>query len=409
MVVHAAPVTRSTVVVAIDVGKNEFAVSVTDAARTKLLKPQLGCPMTGSSVRKVVDTIHRLLPPDAEVKIGIEAAGHYHRPLLTADCWPAGWELLELNPGHVTEQRRVLGKRTIKTDAVDLEAMSELLLAGRGLPVRARDSVLTELTAWSAHRTGRVLIRTATKNRLLGQLDRSFPGLTLALPDVLGTKVGRLIAAEFADPARLAALGRTRFIRFGAARGLQIRRSTADKLVAAAKDAMPMPDAAVARAVLAADLALLGDLDAQIDAATAELTRLVPRSPFKTLLTVKGWGAVRAGNYGGALGDPARFATARQVYRTAGLNPIQYESAGKRRDSAISREGSVELRRALIDLGLGLWLNDPAAKRHATALRARGKNGRIIACAMAHRANRIAFALVRDQADYDSTRWIPED
>jgi transposase len=408
VVVHAAPVTRSTVVVAIDVGKNEFAFSVTDAARTTLLKPRLGCPMTAPSLRGVVDTIQRLLPADAHVKIGIEAAGHYHRPLLTADRWPVGWELLELNPGQVTEQRRVLGKRTIKTDAVDLEAMTELLLAGRGLPVRDRNTVLTELTAWSAHRTGRVLIRTATKNKLLGQLDRSFPGLTLALPDVLGTKVGRLVAAEFADPARLTALGSSRFIRFGATRGLQIRRPTADKLIAAAKDALPMPDAAVARAVLAADLALLDDLDAQINAADAELARLVPQTPFKPLLTVKGWGAVRAGNYGGTLGDPARFTTSRQIYRTAGLNPIQYESAGKRRDSVISREGSIELRRALIDLGLGLWLNDPAARQHATALRARGKTGLVIACAMAHRANRIAFALVRDQAVYDVTRWIRE-
>jgi transposase len=303
----------------------------------------------------------------------------------------------------------VLGKRTIKTDAVDLEAMTELLLAGRGLPIGGSDTVLTELAAWSAHRIGRVALRTATKNQLLGQLDRSFPGLTLALPDVLGTKVGRLVAAEFADPARLAALGRTRFIRFGATRGLQIRKTTADRLIAAAKDALPMPDAAVARAVLAADLALLADLDAQIDAATAELARLVPLSPFRTLLSVTGWGAVRAGNYGGALGDPARFTTSRQVYRTAGLNPIQYESAGKRRDSVISREGSVELRRALIDLGIGLWLNDPAAKQHAAALRARGKKGLVIACAMAHRANRIAFALVRDQAAYDPTRWTRED
>jgi hypothetical protein len=54
--------------------------------------------------------------------------------------------------------------------------------------------------------TNRIEIRTATKNQLLGQLDRRFPGLTRALPDVLGTKVGRLLATEFADPARLAAL-----------------------------------------------------------------------------------------------------------------------------------------------------------------------------------------------------------
>ncbi len=125
---------------------------------------------------------------------------------------------------------------------------------------------------------------------------------------------------------------------------------------------------------------------------------LLPASPFAPLLSVPGWGPVRAGNYGGALGDPARFDNHRQVYRTAGLNPIQYESAGKRRDSVIRREGSVELRRALTGLGIGLWLSDPAAKVYGAQLRARGKKGLVIACAMAHRANRIAIALVRDQS-----------
>jgi transposase len=408
VVVHAAVVTPMTVAVAIDVGKTEFAVSATDASRRVLLRPTLGCAMTASSVRQVIGEIQSLLAADAVVKVGIEAAGHYHRPLLQPRVWPAGWELLALNPGHVSEQRKVLGKRTIKTDAGDLEAMTELLLAGRGLPVGDPDMVFAELTAWSAHRTARVQTRTATKNQLLGQLDRTFPGLTLVLPDVLGTKVGRLVAAEFADPARLVSLGASRLIRFGANRGLIIRKPTADKLIAAATDALPMPDAGIARAVLTADLVLLADLDAQIAAATSELERLIPLSPFRTLTSVNGWGTVRVGNYGGALGDPSRFSNSRQIYRSAGLNPTQYESAGKRRDNGISREGSVELRRALIDLGIGLWLTDPAAKQHAAGLKARGKKGGVIACAMAHRANRIAFALVRDQSHYQPARWTKE-
>ena len=405
MVVHAAVVTSSTIVVAVDVGKNEFAVSVTDAARHQLLKPKLGCPMTAPSVRELVGKITRLLPAEAMVKVGIEAAGHYHLPLLASAVWPAGWELLELNPAHVTEQRKVLGKRTIKTDVIDLEAMTELLLAGRGLPVIASESVLVELTAWSAHRTRRVEVRSGLNNQLLGQLDRSFPGLTLAVPDVLGTKVGRLVAAEFADPTRLVRLGVSGLIRFGAHREVQIRKPQADKLIAAARDALPMPDAQIARQVLAADQALLADLDAQVRLAEAQLARLLPLSPFRSLTSVPGWGVVRAGNYAGALGDPSRFGNPRQVYRSAGLNPIQYESAGKRHDSVISREGSVELRRALIDLGMGLWLNEASATARAVELRARGKNGGVIACAMAHRANRIAFAMVRDQAVYDPSRW----
>jgi transposase len=349
-----------------------------------------------------------VLPRAVLVKVGIEAAGHYHRPLLAPSSWPLGWQLLELNPAHVTEQRRVQGRRRVKTDAIDLEAITELVLAGQGTPVIAAEQVIGELSAWSAHRLRRVETRRATKNQLLGQLDRSFPGLTLALPDVLGTKVGRLVAEHFADPRRLAGLGQIRLIRFAATRGLRIRQPVAERLVAAARDALPCPDAAVARQVLANDLALLAQLDLQVAEAEAAMAALLPTSPFATLRSVPGWGTVRTGNYAAAVGNPHRWPGPRQLYRASGLSPMQYESAGKRRDGAISREGSVALRRALIDLGIGLWLNDPAAKAYATGLRARGKKGGVIACALANRANRIAFALVRDQATYDPDRWPQE-
>ena len=55
--------------------------------------------------------------------------------------------------------------------------------------------------------------------------------------------------------------------------------------------------------------------------------------------------------------------------------------------------------------GSGLWHADPAAKRYGQRLRDRGKPGGIICCALAHRANKIAYALVRDQAGYDPARW----
>src|SRR4051794_22409570 len=116
--------------------------------------------------------------------------------------------------------------------------------------------------AWVAHRSRRVQVRTATNNQLLGQLDRAFPGLTLALSDVLGTRVGRLIAAHFADPARLAHLGVDRFpgLRRPPRRaGQPPGRRTAGR---AARAALPTAEADVARQVLAADLALLDDLDA---------------------------------------------------------------------------------------------------------------------------------------------------
>nr|WP_241010717.1 IS110 family transposase [Mycobacterium gordonae] len=113
---------------------------------------------------------------------------------------------------------------------------------GRGQPITDRAVRIGELAAWATHRSRRVAVRSATKNQLLGQLDRAFPGLTRALPDVLGTKIGRLVAAEFSDPARLCALGASRLIRFAALRDVQLRRPVARRLVAAAKDALPTRD-----------------------------------------------------------------------------------------------------------------------------------------------------------------------
>ena len=84
--------------------------------------------------------------------------------------WPAGWEVSEFNPAHVAEQRRVRGRRRVKTDAIDLEAITDLLLAGRGQVVTDREVRVGELAAaWATHRSRRVATRTSTKNQLLGQ------------------------------------------------------------------------------------------------------------------------------------------------------------------------------------------------------------------------------------------------
>lgn len=81
MPVHAAPVTPSTIVVAVDVGKTTASVSATDTGRHRLFGP-VDIAMTRSDLRLLVDRLTQSFPPTPQVKIGIEAAGHYHRPML---------------------------------------------------------------------------------------------------------------------------------------------------------------------------------------------------------------------------------------------------------------------------------------------------------------------------------------
>src|SRR4030095_6805943 len=105
--------------------------------------------MTAPAVAAVLERVCAVLP-GAAVKVGVEAAGHYHRPLLGAGGWPGGGGGVECGPGWGggEEERGVLGRRGVKTDAIDLEAITELVLAGHGVPVTARTATVIELTGW---------------------------------------------------------------------------------------------------------------------------------------------------------------------------------------------------------------------------------------------------------------------
>jgi hypothetical protein len=126
---------------------------------------------------------------------------------------------------------------------------------------------------------------------------------------VCDTKVGRLVVTEFADPARLARLGVARFRRFAARRGVRVSTPLAQRLVEAARQALPTADAAVARQVLAADLRLLAALEAQIATVDDRIKGLLPATWFQVLTTAPGWGPLRAAGYAAGVGDPMRWRT----------------------------------------------------------------------------------------------------
>jgi transposase len=168
--------------------------------------------------------------------------------------------------------------------------------------------------------------------------------------------------------------------RFGR-RSVQLRRPKAEQILEAARVALGLPTAErePVATLLAADVALLDALDAEIDRAETALASVLASTPAGVLTSLPGVGTVRASAYGAAIGDPDRFPNAASAYRASGLVPVEYSSAGRSRGGQrISREGSVELRSAIIELGRGLANHDPDLRRlpAATAQRGQTTNGR---------------------------------
>ncbi len=392
----------------IDVGKHTAAAMVCDFYGEVLAEP-FTFALTRAGVDALAAVVARAeaVTSAAWVRVGLEEAGHYHRTLL----WrlrEAGMDVALLNPAQVKENRAQQLLRSLKSDARDLGAMAELLIRGLGRPAPEQETALLRQAAFASHRARKVKARSALRNHIHASLDLVFPGLSGCFEDILDTKFGRLLVAEGLDPHRVRRLGAERLRSFCAHRGVQVQRRKAHQVVEAARGALTLRSdvARTHAAVLAADVALLASFDAAIEQAESELGEILPHTPAGILTTIPRVAVVRASNYGGALGDPSRFRTSAQVYRMAGLVPRQYESAGKRRvRTTISREGKAQLREAIIELGRALRQGHPDFARYAAELEARGKAPGTVACALGHRANRVAFAMVRDQVPFDPKRW----
>jgi transposase len=395
-------------VVPVDVGKWSAMALVADHHGEIVVAPfEFGLDEPG--VRRLLLVIEAQVTDRHAVlcRVGVESAGHYHRTVV-ARLRSAGVEVVELNPAQVKEARAQQLLRRLKSDERDLGAMAELLVRGAGRLPQVRDDALATQVAWVGHRRRKVAAHVALSNQIQGHLDLVFPGLGACFDGLLRTKAGRVLVRDLADPDRMRRLGVEGMVRFVARRGVRLRRPKAAQLLEAARVALRLPaaEAAPVAALLAGDVALLDTLDREIDRAEAALAEVLASTPAGVLTSLPGVGIVRASAYGAAIGDPDRFPNAAAAYRASGLVPAEYSSAGRSRGGQhISREGSVELRTAIIELGRGLAGHDPDFAAYRRRLRSNGKRPMVAAVAVGHRAHRLAFAMLRTQEPYDPNRW----
>ena len=394
--------------VPVDVGKAVAMALVADHYGEILVAPfEFALTEAGFGVLSAAITSARHERDALVVRVGVEAAGHYHRTLV-ARLQAAGLEVVELNPRAVKDARGQQLLRTLKSDTRDCGAMAELLIRGSGRPPQCRDEALAKQTAWVAHRRRKVAAQVVLANQIHGQLDLIFPGLTGCFAHGLDAATLRVLIRDLPDPDRVRRLGVKGILRFVRRRGVHMSRPKAEQVVRAAHVALRLPgtERHAPLVVLAADWALFEALDQQIHDATTRLAALLPKTPAGVLLGIPGVGVVTASSYGAAIGDPMRYHDAGSAYRASGLVPIRYESAGRARPrTGISREGSVELRRAIIDLGRGVGLHHPDFITYRRQMLARGKPPLVALIAVSHRAHRLAFAMLRSQRPFDADRW----
>jgi transposase len=395
-------------VVPIDVGKHS-AVSLVADHEGRVVHDPITFPMTATGTRTLVSAAGAAerATTAGSVRFGIEAAGHYHR-VLASTLHASGLDVVELNPAAVKLARSQLGQARVKTDVRDCLAMVELLVRGQGWPLHRHDDQVALQAMWVAQRRRKLDAVQALTNQVHALADLAFPAIAATFKTGFDSPTLRMLLSTITGPDELAAMDVEQLVAHAATHGRRMLRPKARQVVAAAQDALRLPDGQqpTAQCLLAREIAALEQLRNEIRYCDEQLAAILPSTPAGVLASVPGIGVATASYYGAALGDPWRFTNADAAYRYSGLSPSSYDSAGRHHaKTQISRQGAVELRRAMITLGTSMGLSHPDFVAYRRRLLAAGKKPMVVAVALGHRSHRLAFAMMRSQIPYDDQRW----
>lgn len=160
------------------------------------------------------------------------------------------------------------------------------------------------------------------------------------------------------------------------------------------------------RGELHLELALLESLEQTLKRIEKRLDQIAKTdAQIQRVQTINGVGRVTAEAIVAYIDDPHRFKSARQVGAYAGLVPRQYQSGNTDRRGRITKRGPRLLRTLLVEcawcsLRYNQWSRETYDRIHA------GKQPRKkkAAVAMARKILLLAWAMMRDEVDYDPNR-----
>ncbi len=265
-------------------------------------------------------------------QVVMEATGVYWRPVWHVLDDHVGYELMLVNPRHV---KNVPGR---KTDAGDASWLTQLLECGvlRGSVWPTKD--MARLRDLTRYRTKLIQERTREIQRVQKLLEDADIKLDSVITDVMGKSAREMLDALIAgqdDVEAMAQMARTRM------------RPKIPELRLALDGRFDDHH----RLMLSMHLEHIDHLIAMITGLYAKEDELMAPfdEPAPRLLSIPGVGKRTVETIVAEIGvDMSRFPTSGHLASRAGLCPVNYESAGKRR-SGKARKGNEALRTAMCE------------------------------------------------------------
>ena len=386
------------VCVGIDVAKDKHDCFIL-SSEGEVLADVFTIPNNLDGFQFLLEKIRCCTSPQDNIKVGLEATGHYSYNLL-GFLLDRGLPTYVLNPLHTNLYRKSLSLRKTKTDRVDARTIAAMLLSDVGLkPYTDTAYHNEELKSLTRYRFDKVRERAKLKQSISRLVCILFPELEKLVPSLHLTSVYALLE-EFPGAKQIAAanLTRLKFLladasngRYGRDMAVTIR----DAARASIGSVMPAKSLELRHTIR-----LIRELDAEIADVEASIQSIMEEL-HSPITTIPGIGFRMAAMILAEVGDFSRFDSPDKVLAYAGLSPSTYQSGQLNNCYAhMEKRGSRYLRYAIYNATKYVCHWDPTFAAYLAKKRAEGKHYNVALSHAEKKLVRLIYAMEKSGLPY---------
>lgn len=377
--------------IGIDVAKDKHDCFITNSDG-EVLFDAFTIPNNREGFESLFQKIGSVSDALSDVKVGLEATGHYSYNLL-GFLLDKGLTTFIINPLHTNLYRKSLSLRQTKTDKVDAHTIASMLMSDVNLKSYSDTSYHNEeLKSLTRYRFDKVKERAKLKTSVSRLVNILFPELEKLVPTLHMASVYALLS-EFPSASDIASTHLTRLTHLleAASKG-RYGRDTAVFFREAARTSIGshMPAKSLE---LKHTIHLIQELTSEIDEIEAAIKRIMDEEIHSPILTIPGISYRMGAMIIAEIGDFSRFDSPDKILAYAGMSPSTYQSG--QLDNCYShmeKRGSRYLRYALYNATKYVCLWDETFAAYLAKKRAEGKHYNV---AISHAAKKLVRVIYR--------------
>ena len=389
--------------VGIDVAKDKHDCSIINSDGKPLFKV-FQIQNTREGFDKLFSRISSAEPDASNVKVGLEATGHYHLNLL-GYLLDKSLPTCVLNPLQVSAFKKGVSLRKTKTDTVDARVIAKMLMSDMALrPYSDLLYQLDELKSISRYRFRKIQEQTKLKVSISRLVSILFPELEQCVSSLHLASVYALLS-ELPSAKDIASCNILRLTSIlGKASHMRFKKAKAEEIKAAAKASIGRASPSLTLE-LKQTIKMAGVLNAEIKEINAEIEKIM-RDIDSPILSIPGIGFINGAMILAEIGDFSRFSSPDKILAFAGISPSSHQSGKSISGHArMEKRGSRYLRFALINATRLACQHEPF-RSYLLKKQAEGKHYNVAIPHAAKKLVRIIFALTRTNQPY---KWSRDD